>query len=114
MIAAQLHHHEVGVLVLKRGHVVSAGCNLSSPLDQVLVLLESAQILGKGARGPNPTGMSMLTFGVQVVEGAVDVETGTVRVERVAAELHVGRNITPIVPLRHVVGGIILGIAQRL
>ena len=42
-------------------------------------LLEDAQILGKGARGPNPTGMRVLTFGVQVAEVAVDVETGEVR-----------------------------------
>ena len=45
-------------------------------------LLEDAQILGKGARGPNPTGMRVLTFGVQVAEVAVDVETGEVRVEQ--------------------------------
>src|SRR5207253_8040783 len=45
------------------------------PLDEVVALLEDAQILGQGARGPNPTGMQVLTFGVQVAEVAVDVET---------------------------------------
>ena len=48
------------------------------PLAEVVALLEDAQILGKGARGPNPTGMQVLTFGVQVAEVAVDVETGEV------------------------------------
>src|SRR5581483_4586145 len=43
-----------------------------APLAEIVALLEDAQILGKGARGPNPTGMQVLTFGVQVVEVAVD------------------------------------------
>ena len=48
----------------------------SWPLEEITGLLESGQILGKGSRGPNPTGMRVLTFGVQVAEVAVDVETG--------------------------------------
>ena len=46
----------------------------------------------QGSRGPNPTGMRVLTFGVQVAEVAVDVETGEVRVERIAAIHDVGRH----------------------
>ena len=84
-IAAQRYDLEERVLDIKDGIVVSADGNVSTPLEELLGLLEDAQILGKGARGPNPTGMSVLTFGVQVVEVAVDVETGEIRVERVAA-----------------------------
>ena len=40
--------------------------------------------------------MRVLTFGVQVAEVAVDVETGEVRVERVAAIHDVGRVINPL------------------
>ena len=72
---------EERVLSLKDGKIVSADGG-SWPLEEVIGLLEDAQILGKGARGPNPTGMRVLTFGVQVAEVAVDVETGEVRVER--------------------------------
>jgi xanthine dehydrogenase YagR molybdenum-binding subunit len=68
----------------------------SWPIEEVVGLLDDAQILGKGARGPNPTGMQVLTFGVQVAEVAVDVETGEVRVERVAAIHDVGRVINPL------------------
>ena len=50
----------------------------SWPLDEVLGLLGNGQILGTGARGPNPTGMDVLTFGIHVAEVAVDVETGEV------------------------------------
>src|SRR5581483_10503173 len=90
-IAAQRHHLEERVISIEDGVVKSADGNLSTPLEQLLELLEDAQILGKGARGPNPTGMSVLTFGIHVVEVAVDVETGGVRVDRVFAAHDVGR-----------------------
>ena len=81
---------------------------------EILEMLGNAQILGKGARGPNPTGMSVLTFGVHVVEVAVDVETGEVRVERVAAIHDVGRIINPLGASSQVEGGVIQGIGHTL
>lgn len=113
-IAAQRHDLEERVLDIKDGNVVSADGNLSQPLEELVGLLENAQILGKGARGPNPAGMSVLTFGVQVVEVAVDVETGEVRVERVAAAHDVGRIINPLGARSQVEGGIIQGIGHTL
>ncbi len=113
-IAAQRHDLEEGVLDIRDGLVVSADGNLSQPLEELVGLLENAQILGKGGRGPNPTGMSVLTFGVQVVEVAVDVETGEVRVERVAAAHDVGRIINPLGARSQVEGGIIQGIGHTL
>src|SRR6476619_5480120 len=82
------------------------------PLAEVVALLESAQILGQGARGPNPTGMQVLTFGVQVAEVAVDVETGEVTVERIAAVHDVGRVINPLGASSQVEGGIIQGLGH--
>jgi xanthine dehydrogenase YagR molybdenum-binding subunit len=113
-IAAQRHDLEERVLDIKDGKVISADGNLSQPLEELVGLLENAQILGKGARGPNPAGMSVLTFGVQVVEVAVDVETGEVRVERVAAAHDVGRIINPLGARSQVEGGIIQGIGHTL
>ena len=75
---------------------------------------EDAQLLGKGARGPNPTGMQVLTFGAQVAEVAVDIETGEVRVERVAAIHDVGRVINPLGASSQGEGGIIQGIGHTL
>jgi len=90
------------------------GLPRDAPIEEVVDILEDAQILGKGARGPNPTGMSVLTFGVHVVEVAVDVETGEVVVERVAAIHDVGRIINPLGASSQVEGGIIQGIGHTL
>jgi xanthine dehydrogenase YagR molybdenum-binding subunit len=90
------------------------GLPRDAPVAEVVDLLEDAQILGKGARGPNPTGMSVLTFGVHVVEVAVDVETGEVVVERVAAIHDVGRIVNPLGASSQVEGGVIQGIGHTL
>jgi xanthine dehydrogenase YagR molybdenum-binding subunit len=113
-IAAQRYHLEERIIDIRDGMVVSADGNLTEPVENVVGLLEDAQILGKGARGPNPTGMSVLTFGVHVVEVAVDVETGEVRVERVAAIHDVGRIVNPLGASSQVEGGIIQGVGHTL
>ena len=84
------------------------------PLDELLGLLGNAQILGAGARGPNPAGMNVLTFGVQVAEVAVDVETGEVTVERIAAIHDVGRVINPLGASSQIEGGVIQGVGHTL
>src|SRR5438067_2440329 len=81
-IAAQRFHLEERVLDIKNGQIVS-GDGSSWPLTEITGLLEDGQILGKGARGPNPAGMQVLTFGVQIAEVAVDVETGEARVDKI-------------------------------
>jgi xanthine dehydrogenase YagR molybdenum-binding subunit len=112
-IAAQRYDLEQRVLSLQGGNVVSANGG-SWPLEEVTGLLDDGQILGKGARGPNPAGMRVLTFGVQVAEVAVDVETGEVRVERVAAIHDVGRIINPLGARSQVEGGIIQAVGYAL
>jgi xanthine dehydrogenase YagR molybdenum-binding subunit len=112
-IAAQRYDLEQRVLSLEDGNVISANGG-SWPLEEVTGLLEDGQILGKGARGPNPTGMRVLTFGVQVAEVAVDVETGEVLVERVAAIHDVGRIVNPLGARSQVEGGIIQAVGYAL
>jgi xanthine dehydrogenase YagR molybdenum-binding subunit len=58
--------------------------------------------------------MRVLTFGVQVAEVAVDVETGEVRVERIAAIHDVGRIVNPLGARSQVEGGIIQAIGHTL
>src|SRR5205814_1010759 len=70
--------------------------------------------VGKGARGRNPAGMQVLTFGIQVADVAVDIETGEVRVERIAAIHDVGRVINPLGARSQVEGGIIQGVGHTL
>jgi len=112
-IAAQRYDKEERTLSLRGGDVVCSDGG-SWPLEEVVGLLEDAQILGKGARGPNPTGMQVLTFGAQVAEVAVDIETGEVHVERVAAIHDVGRVINPLGASSQGEGGIIQGIGHTL
>jgi CO/xanthine dehydrogenase Mo-binding subunit len=112
-IAGQRYHLEERVLSLRDGRVVSTDGG-SWPLEEVTGLLGDGQILGKGSRGPNPTGMRVLTFGIQVAEVAVDVETGEVRVERIAAIHDVGRVINPLGARSQVEGGIIQGVGHTL
>jgi len=85
-----------------------------APVAEIVSLLEDAQILGKGARGPNPAGMQVLTFGVQVAEVAVDIETGEVWVDRIGAVHDVGRVINPLGASSQIEGGIIQGIGHTL
>jgi CO/xanthine dehydrogenase Mo-binding subunit len=112
-IAAQRYDKEIRTLDVKNGSVTCSDGG-RWPLADVVGLLEDAQILGKGARGPNPTGMQVLTFGVQVAEVAVDVETGEVWVERVAAIHDVGRVINTLGAASQVEGGIVQGIGHTL
>jgi xanthine dehydrogenase YagR molybdenum-binding subunit len=112
-IAAQRFDVTAELLSLRDGHVVSANGG-SWPLEEVTGLLEDAQILGRGSRGPNPTGMRVLTFGVHVAEVAVDVETGEVRVERIAAIHDVGRVVNPLGASSQVEGGVIQGLGHTL
>ncbi len=113
-IAAQRFGVEESGLDIRNGAIVSADGGLSVRLEELLDLLGSAQILGKGARGPNPAGMSVNTFGVQVAEVAVDVETGEVRIERIAAVHDVGRVVNPLGARSQVEGGIIQGVGHTL
>jgi xanthine dehydrogenase YagR molybdenum-binding subunit len=112
-IAAQRFQVEQAALSLKDARIVSTEGG-SWPVEDVTGLLEDGQIHGKGARGPNPAGMRVLTFGVQVAEVGVDVETGQVKVERVAAIHDVGRIVNPLGASSQVEGGIIQAIGHTL
>lgn len=112
-LASQRYDLEQRALSLGANRVVSADGG-SWPIEEVVGVLDDAQLLGKGARGPNPAGMQVLTFGVQVAEVAVDVETGEVQVERIAAIHDVGRVINPLSASSQVEGGIIQGVGHTL
>jgi CO/xanthine dehydrogenase Mo-binding subunit len=105
-IAAQRFEQEEPQLSLREGRIVAADGD-SWPLEEITGLLDDGQILGKGARGPNPAGMRVLTFGIQLAEVAVDVGTGEVRVEKVVAIHDVGRVINPLGARSQIEGGII-------
>jgi xanthine dehydrogenase YagR molybdenum-binding subunit len=112
-LAAQRYDVAEETLAIAGGEIVFAD-GRREPLQEIVGLLGNGQILGAGARGPNPAGLNVLTFGVQVVEVAVDVETGEVTVERVASIHDVGRVINPLGASSQIEGGIIQGIGHSL
>jgi CO/xanthine dehydrogenase Mo-binding subunit len=83
---------------------------LASFLDQ----LEGHEISGKGMRGPNASGVTVRTFGVQFAEVEVDIGTGMVRVLRIVACHDCGRIVNPLTFSSQMEGGIIQGLGMAL
>ncbi|MBI3967589.1 MAG: xanthine dehydrogenase family protein molybdopterin-binding subunit, partial [Chloroflexi bacterium] len=71
-------------------------------------------IQGHGARGPNPEGKSVRTFGAQCVEVEVDVDTGEVTVIRVVAAHECGRIVNPTMVESQVIGAVTQGLGFGL
>lgn len=76
--------------------------------------LGDVMILGRGARGPNASGIGLASFGAQFAEVDVDADTGVVRVVRVVAVHDAGRIINPTLAESQVEGGIIQGLGYGL
>jgi xanthine dehydrogenase YagR molybdenum-binding subunit len=112
-LAAQRYEAEVGQLRLA-GEAIVLPDGTRHPLVELVGALANGQILGSGSRGPNPAGMQVYTFGVQIAEVAVDVETAEVTVERIVAIHDVGRVINPLGASSQIEGGIIQGIGHTL
>ena len=112
-LAAHRFEREQRTLSLRGGRIVAADGG-SWPLEELTGLLGDGQSLGKGARGPNPAGMRVLTWGVQLAEVAVDVETGEVAVERIVAIHDVGRIVNPLGARSQVEGGIVQALGHTL
>jgi xanthine dehydrogenase YagR molybdenum-binding subunit len=80
------------------------------PFRQVAAKMDGYTLVGDGARGPNPEGAAINTFGAQFAEVEVNVETGQVRVRRLIAVHEVGRVINPLTATNQVYGGVIQGL----
>ncbi len=76
--------------------------------------LGDVMIIGRGARGLNPPGVGLASFGAQFAEVEVDTETGVVRVLRIVAVHDAGRIINPTLAESQVEGGIIQGLGYAL
>ena len=76
--------------------------------------LGDVMIIGRGSRGPNPSGVGLASFGAQFAEVEVDSETGVVRVLRIVAVHDAGRIVNPTLAESQVEGGIIQGLGFAL
>jgi CO/xanthine dehydrogenase Mo-binding subunit len=86
----------------------------SLEVAEVTARLAPHMIQGRGTRGPNPTDVTIRTFGAQCVEVEVDVETGEITVLRVVAAHDCGRIINPMLVESQVVGGVTQGLGYAL
>jgi xanthine dehydrogenase YagR molybdenum-binding subunit len=77
---------------------------------EVAAKMGNYMIVGKGARGPNPDGKALNTFGAHFAEVEVNVETGQVRVRRVVATHAIGRIVNPLTAASQVYGGVMMGL----
>ncbi len=101
-------------LAVRDGRIRSRDGGLDVPVTEVSEKLGHATIDGSGARGPNPDGFRVHTFGCQIAQVAVDAALGEVRVERVVAVHDVGRIINPLGASSQAEGGILQGVAYAL
>jgi xanthine dehydrogenase YagR molybdenum-binding subunit len=107
---------EIGVadLDLSDGRIRSRDGALDVDVVEVTGKLGNATIDGSGARGPNPDGFRVNTFGCQIAQIAVDPGTGVVTVERVVAVHDVGRIVNPLGASSQAEGGVLQGIGYAL
>ena len=113
-LAADVFEISADDLTLSDGRIRSRDGALDEDLVEVTGKLGNATIDGSGARGPNPDGFRVNTFGCQIAQVAVDPGTGVVTVERVVAVHDVGRIVNPLAASSQVEGGVVQGIGYAL
>jgi CO/xanthine dehydrogenase Mo-binding subunit/aerobic-type carbon monoxide dehydrogenase small subunit (CoxS/CutS family) len=96
---------------VKEGEII---CCLDSgkriPFREVAARMGDYMIIAKGARGPNPDGKAVNTFGAQFAEVEVNAETGQVRVLKVVSVHDIGRVANPLTATSQVYGGATMGL----
>ena len=76
--------------------------------------LGDVMIIGRGSRGPNPSGVGLPSIGAQFADVEVDPDTGVIRVLRIVAVHDAGRIINPTLAESQVEGGVIQGLGYGL
>ena len=113
-LAADVLEIAAADLELANGRIRSRDGALDVDVVEVTGKLGNATIDGSGARGPNPEGFRVNTFGCQIAQVAVDPGTGVVTVERVVAVHDVGRIVNPLAASSQAEGGVLQGIGYAL
>lgn len=113
-LAADVLEIAASDLELANGRIRSRDGALDVDVVEVTGKLGNATIDGSGARGPNPDGFRVNTFGCQIARVAVDPGTGVVTVERVVAVHDVGRIVNPLTASSQAEGGVLQGIGYAL
>ena len=101
-------------LLVAGGRIRSRDGAVDIAVTEVTEKLGQASIETTGARGPNPDGVAIQTFGCQIAQVAVDAGLGEVVVERIWAVHDVGRIVNPLGASSQVEGGILQGLGYAL
>jgi xanthine dehydrogenase YagR molybdenum-binding subunit len=86
----------------------------SMTVEDIARSIAPHNLLGSGARGPNPEDVTVRTFGAQIAEVEIDTETGEVTVLRVVTAHDIGRIVNPTMVESQVIGGITQGVGFAL
>jgi xanthine dehydrogenase YagR molybdenum-binding subunit len=90
------------------------GQKVEKPLAEILGELGDIMFVGQGSRAPNPTNVTIRTFGAQFAEVEVDVDTGAIRVLKIVASHDCGRVLNPLTTSSQIEGGVIQGLGYAL
>ena len=101
-----------GDLFVREGRIRLVDGAIDVPVAEITEKPGDATIDGR-ARGPNPAGFEVHTFGCQIAQVVVDPAVGEIRVERVVAVHDVGRIVNRLGAASQVEGGV-LGMAFAL
>jgi xanthine dehydrogenase YagR molybdenum-binding subunit len=100
---------------LEGGHCQVAGVpERKIALSELTRRMGNFMITGRGFRAPNPSDVTVRTWGAQFAEVEVDTETGEVKVLKVVACHDVGRVINPMQYASQIHGGVIQGLGLAL
>ncbi len=106
-IAGSLLDVDPGRLSVADGVISDSGdSSRTVSVDEIAAKIGNYMVIGKGARGPNPSDVSVNTFGAQFAEVEVDTSTGEVRVLRVVAAHELGRVLNPLTLSSQIEGGV--------
>jgi xanthine dehydrogenase YagR molybdenum-binding subunit len=112
--AAVMLECQTADLSVRDGNIYLEGVGQRLTVADVSQKVGPYMIQGQGARGPNPTGKAVRTFGAQCVEVEVDIETGDVTVVRVVASHDCGRIVNPTMVDSQIIGAVVQGIGFGL
>ncbi|MCL5958981.1 MAG: xanthine dehydrogenase family protein molybdopterin-binding subunit [Chloroflexi bacterium] len=96
-------------LSVRHGKIRSTSPASEVDVSEITGRIGDFTIMGQGAREPNPENVKIRTFGAQLAEVEVDIQTGEVTVLRVVAVHDFGRVINPLTLSSQIEGGVIQG-----
>ncbi|MGQ0641247.1 MAG: xanthine dehydrogenase family protein molybdopterin-binding subunit [Gemmatimonadaceae bacterium] len=112
--AAELLQCDADSLETRDGKIFTQDGTCAFTVPDLTKRLGNVMIMGHGTRGPNESGIGIMSFGAQFAEVEVDRETGHVRVLRIVAAHDVGRVINPTLAESQLEGGILQGMGYGL